>query len=397
MSHTNSSTAPKNTRVIRTFIICIGIILLSLIFTKIIYSTEPKPKREAATKRTAMLVDTKPVSVGDYKTYIDALGVVRSAHHLDLKAQVSGVVQTINADPGQRVQAGDTLVKIDPRDYELALQQSQSAYQQALADYQIEQGEQSVAQRDYQRLQQNLNPLQKSLVLREPQLSAAKAEVQAKEAVLEKAKLDLLRTEISAPFDAQILQKNVTVGSHITPSQTLLVLTGTEEFWVEATIPMSQLAWLDTSTDAPSVEITSQTLNASPAITGTIKSVVGELEVQTRMVRVLISVKDPLGLTNNNVPPLILEDVVRCRLPTKTLKNTVRIERKYLRKNNTVWVMKDERLNIRSVKVAYSDQDYAFIQEGLSDGELLVLSDLSRVKEGAELRKKPSQSEGETP
>ena len=64
----------------------------------------------------------------------------------------------------------------------------------------------------------------------------------------------------------------------------------------------------------------------------------------------------------------------------------MRLSRDYLRQGNTVWVMKDGKLNIRKVTVLFEDPRYAYISKGLSDGEMVVTTDLSTVVEGSRLR-----------
>jgi hypothetical protein len=74
----------------------------------------------------------------------------------------------------------------------------------------------------------------------------------------------------------------------------------------------------------------------------------------------------------------------------------VRINRDYVRTNQTVWVMNEGKLNIREVQVVLSDSDYAYISEGLEANELVVTSSLSAVAEGLALRTESEAAEKES-
>src|SRR5690606_1279945 len=143
---------------------------------------------------------------------------------------------------GGRVREGDVVLRLDPSDYQNQLQQRQSELAQATTALEIEMGEQAIAERDFRRIEggRNLTEMQRALVLREPQLNAAKARVEATRANVQQARLDLERTQIKAPFDAQVLSRLVNVGSQVTPGDNLAELVGARTYWVEATLPLAR-------------------------------------------------------------------------------------------------------------------------------------------------------------
>ena len=77
---------------------------------------------------------------------------------------------------------------------------------------------------------------------------------------------------------------------------------------------------------------------------------------------------------------------VEVRLHLEELHDVVRLSRDTIRKNDTVWVMKDGLLDIRAVTIAFENEDYAFVSKGIEEGEEIVISQLSRVVPGIELR-----------
>lgn len=376
----------------KTLLASSGLFAIALLVTLLIYGTEPEAKREAATKRTAMLVEVIPAEAGDFKPVISAMGTVKPAQEIILRARVSGqvIAQSKNFVPGGFVSEGEVLLQIDPADYQNLVAQRKSELAQTQTALQIEMGEQEIAKRDYQRLNQKLSDMQKTLVLREPQLNAAKARVEAAKAALAQAEVELERTKIKAPFDAQILSRNVNTGSQVSPNETLAQLIGKQTYWVEATVPLAKLRWLKAN-EQTSVQIRNRTAwDKNEYRSGTLHSIIGELEGQTRMARVLVEINDPLATSEENKgkEPLIVGSFVECQITAEALNNVVKLPREYLRKKDTAWVMQDETLSIRDLDIVFSDEEYAYVQSGLNQNEMIVTTALSSVRDGAELRLK---------
>ncbi|MCX7553656.1 efflux RND transporter periplasmic adaptor subunit [Marinicella sp. S1101] len=373
----------------KTIAISVLIIAAALLFSLLIFSTEPEAQREGATNRTAMLVQTEAVAVGDFKPIITAMGTVMAAKEIDLQARVNGAVIKTSTQfiPGQIIQQDEMILQIDAADYETQKQQAMSELAQARADLQIEMGEQMAAKRDFDRLNRAVDETQKSLILRKPQLANAQARVQSAQAALTQAELNLQRTEIKAPFSAQILSTSVNIGSQVNSGDDLAELIGVETFWVEATVGVNQLAWIDSQQNAPAVKVVDDLAWPKDQYRmGELLSVVGEVDAATRMPRVLIVVDDPLALTDDDIPALTLGAYVLVHIPAKELQNVARIEREYVRKKDTLWLMIDKKLHIKELDVIYRDNQHVYARNDDFVGKQMVITDLSRVAEGAALR-----------
>ena len=373
-----------------TFIILL-ILLAGLAVSWLIFSTEPTAQKEGATRKTAMLVDTAPITIGNHTPVIEVMGTVVPSREIQLQARIGGQITEVSDRfvPGQVVQQGDWLLRLDPTDFDIALAQAQSELQEAQANLAIETGEQLAAERDYQRLGRQLSEPQKSLVLRVPQLNAAKAQVAAAQAALEQAQLNLQRTEIKAPFNAQIQSLAVNLGSQVSSGEALALLVGTDTFWVEATLPVSQLAWLASPASDHPKSATIQDQLAWPdqqSRVASVLNVMGQVDDSTRMAQVLLSTDDPLGLQNDDLPKMTIGSFVAVQMPIETLNNVAKIKRQHVRKNDTLWLMKDQKLAIKKLKVLFRDANHVYAKEGLSAGEQVVITDISRVTEGAALR-----------
>ncbi len=379
----------------RSILLCavIGVIATGLII--LIYSTEPTAKRINAVKETPMLVQVIEVEKGAYRPQITAMGSVRPEKEIDLSPLVGGQIIAVSDSfsPGGYVRKGELLLQIDPADYEATVLERESALHQAQAELEMELGKQDVARQDYALMQQDLASINKSLVLREPQLNAAKARIEAAESALKRARLDLDRTRIVAPFDAHILSREVNLGSLVSPGSTLAKLVGVESYWVEAMVPLSTLNWIDFPAEVKGHGSPAQIRNRSVwadgiSRSGTTDRLVGALESRTRLARILISIPDPLALDaqSEGSPKLIVGSYVEASIEGKVIENVVRLDRDYLRKDDTTWVMEDGLLRIRSLDIVFRDQEYAYVREGLSQGDKIVVTNLSTVRDGASLR-----------
>ncbi len=397
MSSNDNSSKSENNKMDwkKTLIICCIILFVGTIITVVIFSTEPTAKRVTATKQTAMLVDVIKAERGTFRPTIAAMGTVEPAQDIILSPRVSGEIikRSPSFTPGGIVEKGETLLQIDPADYQNALQQRKSDLHQATADLNIEMGRQDVALKDYQLLDENLSSENKELVLREPQLNAARARVEAARAAVQQAELNLQRTTVKAPFDAHILHRNVNLGSQVSPGDNLGRLVGLDTYWVATTCPLSKLQWLSFPDNTRKVgsEVQIRNRNAWPEgiyRTGHLYKLVGALDEQTRMARVLVSVQDPLAHQTNpsELPALMIGSFVETRIQGKKITDVIRLNRDYVRKNDTVWIMKDGKLHIRNIDIIFRDANYAYIKSGLNKDEQVITTNLSTVTDGAPLR-----------
>jgi RND family efflux transporter MFP subunit len=379
----------------KTLLISFLILLTGALVVFFIFRTEPKAKIGGATKETAMLVDVVEVKRENYHPTIISTGSVMPSKDIVLSPRGSGEVITVspNFTPGGYVKKGEVLLRIDPSDYQNTLSLRESELHQAEADLQIEMGRQNVAQKDLELLEEELAGQDKSLVLREPQLNAAKSRVEAARAAVEQAELDLQRTTIRAPFDAHILNRNVNAGSQVSPGENLSRLVGMDVYWVEATLPLAKLRWLsfpgsEDEKGSP-VQITNRTVwEESEFREGYLYKLIGSLEGNTRLARVLVAVEDPLVQQSDsmNLQPLIIGSFMEVGIKAREIKDVFRVSRDLIRKNETVWVMVDNKLQIREVDIPIMDAKYAYITSGLNENEKVVSTNLTTVVNGVSLR-----------
>jgi RND family efflux transporter MFP subunit len=395
------STPPEPARKGLTWILCLGLVGGTAGLWWWIVGTAPEAEQSTATRRTPMLVEVTVVEKGSFQPRIEVLGRVDPAREIRLQSQIRGEVIRRPAafDPGGRLDRGDLLLELQPADYRNALGQRRSALDQARAELQLEMGRQKVAESDLELLESidaAMPELDPGLVLREPQLQAAKARIRAAEAAVAQAQLDLERTRIAAPFPLQVLERNVDLGSQVAPGDDLGRLVGIEEYWITASVPLRCLPRIEFrgEGDSEGTQVEIRNPSAWPEgvhRVGVAERRIGNLNDQTRLARVLVSVADPLALdpAQEDAPPLILGSIVECTLIGKSLDQVVRVDRSLLRGRDTVWVMDEEdRLHLAEVEIAFQDSRHAYVASGLEDGARVVTTDLATIQEGAPLRLK---------
>ncbi|MFP4598903.1 MAG: efflux RND transporter periplasmic adaptor subunit [Persicimonas sp.] len=366
------------------------------------FTTEPTAEKGGATKKTAMLVEVVDVERGDWRPRIVATGTVEPSQDIVLRPQVGGRVTELAPafTPGGFVEEGELLIQIEAADYRHAVAQRKSELREALSELSVERGRQDAAQAEYDYLDEELAPENEALVLRQPQLDAIQQQVGAARAAVEQAELDLRRTAVRAPFDAHILGRDTNVGSQVSPTESIGRLVGVEEYWVGVELPLSKLRWVQTpDQDDEGSRVRVRNRQAWPEDSfrsGRLFRLVGALDPDTRTAQLLASIPDPLAreADHQDKPPLMIGEYVEVAIEGKPLEDVVRIDRDYVRDGDTIWVMEDDKLQIRQAEISMRDAEYAYVSSGLEDGEQVVTTHLSTVVDEAPLRLDGQGDEG---
>lgn len=376
----------------KTIVIVLGIFIAMIAVSWFFMATKPVSMRKKPIT-TRYAVNVIEVSVGEAPLQIRALGTIKPYQETNVNARVSSQVVFLSehSDVGALVKKGEVLVKLDADTFESTLQSKKSDLAKAKAAYQLEMGQQSVAKAEAEQLKQLSSSfigevIISDLALRAPQLAQAKADVQAAEAAVRTAQLDVDYTTISAPYNAMITERNVSVGSLTNTQDSLMTLVGTDEYRIEAAVAIDRLINLNLKqNENASVQITTTT---GVVREGRIIRQVASLDETTRMGRILISIPDPLGLKNNE-PALILGDHAEVTFKAGTIENAVIVPRKALQPNDSVFVAKpvqqaaeDEEndgeaqymLDIREIDIAWKDLDNVYVRGGLEESEYVITS-----------------------
>lgn len=358
-------------------------------------ATSPRARR-ASPPRQARLVQVIELDTCEYVVTVKQNGQVVPAQQVTLQPQVSGRIMEVSEDlvPGAAVKAGQKLLSIDRRDYDILVRQRHSDVVKAERDLKVEQGNQEIAKQEYELLGDVISEQDRELVLREPQLAAAQSAYESAKAAHEKAELDLARCEIAAPFDAIVQRRHVDLGGTVSTNTSLVTLIATGQAWVEVKVPIGQLKWL--TIPRANGQAGSRVTLRNPLAwgqgrfrTGRVLRLHGDLEPQGQMAKLLVVVDDPFCLRaeNSEQPKLLMDSYVSAEIEGRRLKSVFEIDRSHFRDDNTVWIMnKESKLDIRSVQVAYYGTDKVYVAEELSVGEKLVTTNIAAPVAGMPIR-----------
>ncbi len=384
-------TAVRMVVAILRFVLPIVIIVVAIFGAQLLLAGRPEAERQAVETR-ATLVETIIPEMTSQVAEIVAYGSVEAHRVLTLQPQVGGQVVELNDDlrEGGRVRTDEVLLRIDPRDYEIALVQREAEVANAAVALQLEEARGIVAEREWEMLGDSISIVEtdERLARREPQRIEKEAMLAAARGRLAQAELDLERTGLRAPFNGLVLQDDVEIGQVVGQQNRVATIVGTDRFDVVVSVPMDRLPWLRADPEDPtgnSPAIVIQELGGGRTVerVGRVDRVIGEVERSGRLARVRVSVEDPLGLQSPSDPdvegdlPLLLGSYVRVEIDGPVMDGVVELPRGVIRENDTVWVKgADDRLRIIPVEIVVGRPGTVLVRSFLAPGEEIVSSPL---------------------
>lgn len=368
-----------------------GGLFVALWLMKTSPEAKPRVKNSNATLVNVQLVEFLP-----RKVQLTAMGTVRPKQDVSLKPQVSGEIVALSNEfqPGGFFAAGETLLRIDDTDYRLALEQLTGEVARAEAELQLEQGNQLVALKEFELLGEPVSEEEKNLMLRKPQLENLRAALNIARSKQEQTRVNLQRTEITAPFNALVMERYVDLGTRVNSASDLARLVGTDAYWVEVSLPVGQLRWINipktqSATGARARIYDRAAWGDALYRDGRVARLSATVEEKGRMARLLVEVADPLALLkeNSDKPGLLLNSYVRVDLEGRQLTSTAAISRDFLRDGDTLWIMdREDKLDIRTVEIVFRGEKEVYIASGVATGERLITTILPTPVQGMSLR-----------
>lgn len=368
-----------------SFMVILGIIGITF-FGLVIFKWTKPTAEEVKKEKPRPAVELAGVSKVDHVVEIRTDGVVESLRETSLATEVQGRVVEIspNLKRGGRVKKGEVLVKLDAADYQSALATAEVAAAEASLALEQERARVEQAQLDWNKL--GKGEPRNALVLRAPYLKAAEAKLDSAKQQVEKARRDLERTEIVAPFDAGVRSANVEVGAVVAPGSMIAEIYSNQELEVRLPLSLEDFGFLNRDV--------SGNIQGQVVLKGTIgikdyewKAVPVRVdpEIDRKTLSASVIVKVLAGESAEfPLPPVGL--FVDARLGGKTLDNVVEIPRRALLDGQRVIIVGDkEKILFRDVRVLRADEKTVLIGEGLEADERVVLTRLSSPVVGMEV------------
>jgi multidrug efflux system membrane fusion protein len=349
------------------YLLPFGILFFGIIGAFIMVKSRPKIEKKEVSFPPP-LVRSQTIRLEDTQLVVSSQGTVNPRTESELFAQVAG--QVIEVSPafarGGFFSTGEVLIKVDPRDYEFATSRLKAEVAQAELRLSQEEGEASVAREEWEKLGAGEEP--NPLVLREPQLAQARASLEAAEAALKQAELNLERTRIKAPFDGRVRSKNVDLGEYVGPGIPVATIYAVDYAEVRLPVPDDQMAYLDCCIDYRGQDPSSLNIDVilranyagqQHSWAGKIVRIEGEIDPRTRMVTLVARVDNPYRQPEEgNRPPFAVGLFVEAEIKGRFVKGVAIIPRSAMRGKNRILVIDEEnRLHFRDVVVLKADAE----------------------------------------
>jgi RND family efflux transporter MFP subunit len=342
----------------------------------------PEKKTEP---RLPPLVSLQPFNFTDIVYQVGSQGSMQAKTETTLVSEVNGKITAIAEAfvAGGFFQAGDVLVRIEPADYQTSVKAAEAALATAKAALEEERARAKVAERDWLNFTSGKAP---ALGLRKPQLASALAKVNSAEADLERARRDLSRTEIRAPYSGMVKSRAANLGQFVSRGSQLGVLVDTSIAEIRLPLTLADLADLgvaDQTKFALPVTLSDDSGQQWPA---TLVRTEGVLDSQSRVLHAIAELTDPYRREQTGTP-LRFGQFVQAKITGRTASAVMQLPRHLLKPGQQVVVAdKDLKLQLRQVRLDRADQAYAYIAGGSEDGDQLVISPLANPIPGMQVR-----------
>ncbi len=346
--------------------------------------------------RNNTAVGVAAVETADIPIVLNALGTVTATATATVRPQVSGVLQQVNFQEGQMVKAGQVLVTIDPRPFELALMQASGQRQRdqaqldnakiILARDKILQSQDSIAQQDVE--------AQAALV---KQLEGTVMSDLAQEGT---AKLNLSYTKVTAPVSGRLGLRTIDIGNLVSSSDAagIAVITQLTPIDVEFSVPQNQVADVQAGlhpSDEPKLQVTSAAA-AKPLkvmvfdrsrtnllANGEFLALDNQMDVQTGTVKAKARFA-------NEKQQLFPNEFVNIQVILRQIKDATVIPVSALRhgaSGDFVYVLDTETSTVsqRPVTAGQADVEKVQITAGVKPGEKVITEGADRLKDGAKV------------
>lgn len=346
-------------------------------------SPAPSPSSSTPVGPPPVPVKAEVVSREDLDIYLKALGTVTAFNTVTVRSRVQGELNEILFKEGDQVKAGQLLARIDPRPYEVALQQALGLQQQNMSQY--ENAKRDLVRYQTLRKQESIAPQQ--VDTQQALVRKYEGIIRSDQAAVDNARLQLDYTRITAPISGRLGLRKVDVGNLISANdpQGLVVITQTQ--------PISVLFTLS-ETDLPEVR---QPMLAGKTLTVDAYDRADEVRLaQGKLLTVDNQIDVATGSFKLKAEFQNLDDMlfpnqfVNVRLHVRTLNQATTVPSGAILQGNqgafVYFVKPDMTVEVRLVKIGPRSGDRVAVLEGLQPGDRVVLEGTDRLRAGTRVR-----------
>jgi membrane fusion protein, multidrug efflux system len=332
-----------------------------------------------------------PVTQGDVNIVYNALGTVTPTATVTVRTQISGQLTEIAFKEGQTVEKGQLLAVVDPRPYQLALEQAQGQLlkdqallkqaQGDLARYQILLRQDSIARQTVDTQQQLVKQYDGAIMADQGQVDAAK--------------LNIAYCHIVAPVGGRVGLRQVDQGNYVTPNDTngIVVITQMKPITAIFSLPEDDLPTIVKQLNAgATLEVAAyDRTDTTKLATGKLVTVDNQIDTTTGTVKLRAQFENEDGI-------LFPNQFINVRLRADTLHNATVIPTAALQRGapgTFVYVVNGEdTVAVQPVKIGPTDNGHIAIESGLKPGERVVIDGADKLRPNAKVVLRSESSAG---
>ncbi len=356
-------------------LVSLAILLIGFSVIGGMFASKPEARKYGSRPAPSVGVETTKLQPENYDVWIDSYGIAEPLTQTNLVSDVNARVIEVspNIRAGSSFKRGELLVRLDSRDYEIEVQVAIAAVADAKFKFAQETAQAELAEKDW-----NIrpgNPAAKELALRKPQVAAAEASLKASQARLARARLDLERTQIRAPFDGKVLRQMVDLGQVVNPSQAIAEIYSIAEMEIRLPIKAIDLDNIalpasgsyENATDSntalvsfPKVRLEAELGRTTYQWTAELVRSEGAFDSETRMLYLVARIKNPFD-SNQLRPGLRVGQFLRAKIEGSQLEQVYVIPRRAVTQDNFIAIAEEGLLQKRKIIPLWTDSDSVIV------------------------------------
>jgi multidrug efflux system membrane fusion protein len=331
----------------------------------------------------AVPVVAVPAVKGDIGVYFPGLGTVTPIHTVSVKSQIAGYLMQVLYKEGQLVNKGDPLAEIDPRPYQVMLENAEAGLLRDQANL-------DNAKVDLQRYQ-TLVPLravpEQQLATQEALVKSTEGVVKTDQAQIDTAKLDLVYCHITAPITGRVGLRLVDPGNYVTPTDAtgLVVITQIEPISVIFPLPEDQLpAIMERQRAGARLRVDAYDREMTKRIAqGWLETIDNQIDPTTGTFKLRANFENRDGA-------LFPNQFVNARLLVEEKNGVTLIPTAAVQRNSQrtyVFLVKpDSTVTVTTITLGTTEGDESEVTSGLKPGDEAVMTGVDRLQEGTKVR-----------
>jgi membrane fusion protein, multidrug efflux system len=318
------------------------------------------PEQSATAQAREMIVEGRlaPVRLIRLPLTESAVGTIRAVHETSIGSKLLARVVEVRLKAGQKVQAGDVLVRLDDTDLRAKLEQANAAVTSAEAAY----GQTSSDERRYAQLVKSRTISQQAYDQAVSSMHSAEADLRRAQAAVNEVQATLDWATIRSPIDGTVIDKKVDAGDMVTPGQMLVTLFDPKRMQLVASVRESLTRQLQIG---QSIGVQVEGLNKQ--CSGTVSEIVPEAQSASRSFQVKVTGPCPAGIYTGMFGRILipLQEEQILVIPRQAVRAVGQLE--------LVEVADNGQTSRRTIRTGRMFGDDIEVLSGLREGEQVVL------------------------